>query len=159
MKNPYELLEKFILEYLPKERGYSKNTALSYYTSIKQFLRYLDEVLHKSQDEISVTNFDRNNVNAFLNYIENNGKSITTRNQRQAALISFVSYCATIELLYQNTLENVKNLKIKKTTKNKLDFLTVEEYKALISAINLNTRNGLRHYTIINLLYDTATRV
>lgn len=159
MKNLYELLENFILIYLPKERGYSKNTALSYYTSIKQFLKYIVDILHKNQDEITALDFNRTNINSFLNYIENNGKSITTRNQRQAALISFVSYCAIIEPLYQNTLEDVKKIKVKKNVKNKLDFLTIEEYKALISAVNLNSGNGLRHYTIINLLYDTATRV
>lgn len=159
MKKFYELLEDFILEYLPKERGYSKNTALSYYTSIKQFLKYIEDILHKKQEEINVADFNRNNISSFLNYIEDNGKSITTRNQRQAALISFVSYCAIMEPLYQKILDDVKNLKVKKIIKNKLDFLTVEEYKTFISAVNLNSQNGLRHYTIINLLYDTATRV
>lgn len=114
MKKLYELLEDFILEYLPKERGYSKNTALSYYTSIKQFLKHIEDILQKKQEEVNVADFNRNNISSFLNYIEDNGKSITTRNQRQAALISFVSYCAIIEPLYQKIFNDVKKLKVKK---------------------------------------------
>ena len=64
-----------------------------------------------------------------------------------------------MEPLYQNTLDSIKKIRLKKAVRNKLDFLTVDEYKAFISAIDLSEKNGLRYYTMINFLYDTATRV
>ena len=92
-------------------------------------------------------------------YLEKNGHFVRTRNQRRASLISFISYCAMIDPLYQNTLDDIRLVKPKKDVKHKLDFLTVEEYKDFISVIDLNSPNGLRHYTLINLMYDTASRV
>lgn len=159
MKNMYELLKDYILKYLPKERGYSKNTVLSYYTSIKQFIEYLKNELSMKQEDITVHDFGRTNISNYLLYLEENGNSVSTRNQRRASLISFVSYCAMIEPLYQNTLDDIRLVKPKKNVKHKLDFLTVEEYKDFISVIDLNSPNGLRHYTLINLMYDTAARV
>ena len=159
MKNLYELLKDYILKYLPAERGYSKNTVLSYYTGIKQFIEYLKNELPMKQETITVYDFGRKNVGNYLLYLEENGNSVSTRNQRRASLISFVSYCAMIEPLYQNTLDDIRLVKPKKDVKHKLDFLTVEEYKDFISVINLNSTNGLRHYTLINLMYDTAARV
>lgn len=158
MKELYELLESYMLVYLPLERGYSKNTVLSYYTSVKQFLSFLEQE-QKLKRSVSVLDFNMDNVSKYLLYIERQGKSITTRNQRLAGLVSFVSYCAMQEPVYQNTLDSVKKIKMKKPVKRKLDFLTIEEYKALISAIDLKEKNGLRYYVMINLLYDTAARV
>lgn len=159
MKNMYELLKDYILRYLPAERGYSKNTVLSYYTSFKQYIEYLKNELSMKQEDITVYDFGRKNVSNYLLYLEENGNSVSTRNQRRASLISFISYCAMIEPLYQSTLDEIRLVKPKKDVKHKLDFLTVEEYKDFISVIDLNTPNGLRHYTLINLMYDTAARV
>ncbi|MBR0419206.1 MAG: tyrosine-type recombinase/integrase [Erysipelotrichaceae bacterium] len=159
MKNLYELLEDYILKYLPLERGYSKNTVVSYYTSIKQFIEYLKKDLSIKQENITVYDFGRKNVGNYLLHIEENGNSISTRNQRRASLISFVSYCTMIEPLYQNVLDDIRLVRPKKDVRHKLDFLTVEEYKDFISVIDLNSFNGLRHYTLINLMYDSAARV
>lgn len=159
MKNLFELLESFVLVYLPLERGYSKETSKSYYTAIKQFINYLIDTTNIKQEKLSVTDFTRVNISSYLLEIDSQGKSISTRNQRLSALVSFVLYCAMIEPIYQNTLSDVKQIKLKKNIRKKLDYLTVEEYKALISTVDLKSKNGLRHYTILNLLYDTAARV
>ena len=62
----YELLKDYILKYLPAERGYSKNTVLSYYTSIKQFIEYLKNELSMKREDITVYDFDRKNVGNYL---------------------------------------------------------------------------------------------
>jgi site-specific recombinase XerD len=159
MKNLYELLESFLLVYLPKERGYSKNTILSYYEGIKQMLGYIQETTTKTQSQITIYDFSRENINNYLLNIEKKGKSIATRNQRLAAISSFIGYCAMIEPIYQNTYTEITTIKMKKDAKNKRDFLTIDEYQDFISQINLKEWNGLRYYTLINVLYDTACRV
>lgn len=159
MKNLYELLKDFILNYLPKEKGYSKHTSLAYYTAIKTFINWYTNNSSKKKAELNVYDFNFDNVSKFLSHIEENGSSTSTRNQRRASLISFVSYCSMIEPLYQNTLDSIRKVKPKKDVKKKLDFLTIEEYKDYLSVIDLKSPNGLRHYTIINLMYDAAARV
>jgi len=159
MKGFYKLLEEFLLVYLPKERGYSKNTVLSYYTGIKLAIAFICQHTHKKQEEITVFDFTRESIGEFLLTLEKDGKSITTRNQRLAVITSYITYCSMIDSVYQNTLNEIKKIKSKKTVKNKMDFLTIEEYKDVISVVDLKNRNGLRYYTLINVLYDTAARV
>jgi len=159
MINLYKLLESYLLIYLPKERGYSKNTVLSYYQGIKQVIRFIEKETGKEQNEITVYDFSREIISSYLLSIEESGKSVATRNLRLSAILSFINYCAMMEPLYQNTSCELISIKIKKDSKNKRDFLTIDEYRLFISQINLNEKNGLRYYTLINVLYDTACRV
>lgn len=159
MNSLYKLLEDFLLIYLPKERGYSKNTVISYYEGIKQALRFIESTKGKRQIQITVYDFSREIISSFLLSIEEAGKSISTRNQRLAAITSFIGYCAMMEPIYQNTHSELTAIKMKKDIKNNREFLTIDEYQLFISQINLNETNGLRYYTLINVLYDTACRV
>lgn len=160
MKNDlYKLLEDYILKYIPLEKGYSKNTAITYYTSIKQYLDFLEIELSKKNKSISILDFDKENILLFLGNLENKGNSISTRNNRLACLLSFIKYVSEIEPLYINVYNQITTIKSKKKSKEVLDFLTIDEYKSFIKSIDLATKQGLRHYTIVNLLYDTGARV
>jgi len=156
----YKLLEDFLVKYLPKERGYSNLTVGSYYTGIKQFLSYYSNKNNIKLNEITFYYFTFENISEFLNYLEDELKnSISTRNQRMASILSFCKYVGEIEPKYINLINSLNKIRVKKTEKRKLDFLTVEEYQVLIKTINLKTALGLKHYTLINVLYDTGARV
>ena len=156
MNDLYKLIEKFILEYLPTEKGCSKNTALSYYTTIKQYLEFYS--YRNSRNDIRILDFSRNNVGEFLAHIESKGCTASTRNQKLTALRSFVSYCALIEPVYQNTYSELAKFPVKKEGKKKMDFLTIAEYEAFLKCIDISTPAGFRHFTIINALYETGAR-
>lgn len=160
MKEFYELLEDYVLIHLPKECGFPKSTITSYYTAIEQFVRWLEERHGIVTKSATMRHFNRNHVQEFLQYLEENKHCKTsTRNQRQAGIHSFLAYAADIEPLYMNTFLEVKKIKVKKAEKPEKVFLTVEEYKAIIDAIDITTATGIKHYTLINVMYDTAARV
>lgn len=156
MNDLYRLIEKFVVEYLPTEKGCSKNTVLSYYSTIKQYLDFCGCQTSKKDSEIF--DFNRNKVGEYLAYIEASGCAVSTRNQKLMALRSFVSYCALMEPLYQNTYLGLAKLPLKKEGKKKMDFLTVTEYEAFLKCIDISTPAGFRHFTIINVLYETGAR-
>ena len=159
-KGFYKLLEDYVLIHLPKECGYPKTTVTSYYTSIEQFVGWLEERRGISMKAVTIDHFSRNNVQEFLKYLEEYKHcKISTRNQRQAGINSFLAYAADVEPLYMNAFMEVKKIKIKKAEKPEKDFLTVEEYMAIIDAIDTTTDTGIKHYTLINVMYDTAARV
>jgi len=160
IKGFYKLFEDYILIHLPKECGYPKTTVTSYYTSIEQFVSWLEEQHGISMKAVTINHFNRNNVQEFLQYLEEYKHcKISTRNQRQAGINSFLAYVADVEPLYMNAFMEVKKIKIKKAEKPEKDFLTVEEYRAIINAIDTTTATGIKHYTLINVMYDTAARV
>lgn len=39
-----------------------------------------------------------------------------------------------------------------------MNFLTVTEYEAFLKCIDISTPSGFRHFTIINVLYETGAR-
>ncbi len=157
MNDLYRLIEKFVLEFLPTEKGCSKNTVLSYYSTIKQYLDFYD--YRVSRNDINILDFSRKNIGEFLTHIESKGCAISTRNQKLMALRSFVSYCALMEPIYQNTYSDLAKLPLKKEGKKKMDFLTITEYEAFLKCIDISTPTGFRHFTIINVLYETGARV
>ena len=48
---------------------------------------------------------------------------------------------------------------LKKCDNKIIDYLTKEELNQYLHSISTNTRKGVRDYTLINLMYDTAARV
>src|SRR5665648_483068 len=160
MKGFYKLLEDYVLIHLPKECGYPLTTVTSYYTSIEQFVRWLEERRGIRMKAVTIHHFSRDHVQEFLQYLEEFKQcKIATRNQRQSGIHSFLAYAADVEPLYMNAFMEVKKIKIKKAEKPEKVFLTVEEYRAIIEAIDLTTDTGIKHYTLINVMYDTAARV
>lgn len=160
IKGFYKLLEDYVLVHLPKECGYPKTTVISYYTSIEQFIDWLEEERGISMKAVTINHFSRNNVQEFLQYLEEfKHNKISTRNQRQAGINSFLAYVADVEPLYMNAFMEVKKIKIKKAVKPERVFLTIEEYMAIVDAIDITTDTGIKHYALINVMYDTAARV
>ena len=52
-----------------------------------------------------------------------------------------------------------KNIKLKRVVKEKMDYLTKDELETVFKAINLKHKDGYRHYVLLTVLYETATRV
>ena len=89
---PY-YLSKFFQSYLPGSRNVSGNTILSYRDTFTKLLTYLRDARSIAPDRVSFRDLDRNAIEDFLSYLENDqGCSISTRNQRLAGLKSFFRF-------------------------------------------------------------------
>lgn len=163
MKNSTDFAKNvsmFLTEYLPFQRNYSKNTILSYRDTLKLFVRFIHEEKSYSINNFKMNNFKRPLVIEFLEYERNNGVSISTANQRLAAIKSFSNYCQinSIENIYN--LQEIQMIKSTKASNNKeIAYLSVEKMKILINYPDTHTVNGIKHKLVLCLLYDTAARV
>ncbi|GAB2541420.1 tyrosine-type recombinase/integrase [Gracilibacillus alcaliphilus] len=154
------MLEYFVVSYVKNEAGMSPETLRSYYTAIEQFVLWLKKSQTLQIEDINVIHFDKSYIRMFLSYIETEKSvSISTRNQRRAGIVAFLSFAADINPVYANAYLNAKDIKIKKAPKPKKDFLTIEEYQAILESINISTDAGYKHFILINVMYDTAARV
>lgn len=101
------------------------------------------------------------NKETVINFLKNirMSCSISTSNQRLAALKSFSKFCQTEnpELLLQ--LQEIISIRPTKGTSKVVGYLEVDIMKALINSPNINTIIGLKHKLILALLYDTGARV
>lgn len=90
---PY-YLSKFFQSYLPGSRNVSGNTILSYRDTFTKLLTYLRDARSIAPDRVSFRDLDRNAIEDFLSYLENDqGCNISTRNQRLAGLEVLFPFC------------------------------------------------------------------
>ena len=149
----------FLTDYLPLQRGYSKNTILSYRDALKLLIVFLTEAKGIQLFRFTMTGLNRILVVEFLEWCRARGASVSTANQRLAALKSFASY-AQIELIdYIAPLQDIQAVRSRKTEGKEISFLNVEQMTMLINRPDVNTRNGLRHRAAFTLLYDSGCRV
>lgn len=83
-------LSDFLFHYLPDQRGLSQNTIASYSDALSQFLLFCENEVNIRRERITVNHLSLSMVERFLDWLENEIHcSISTRNQRHAAINSF----------------------------------------------------------------------
>ena len=154
------ILEYYVVTYAIKEAGLSKQTLRSYYSSIEQYILWITEDERVTVADINVSYFGKDRIRRFLLHLENDKHvSISTRNQRRAAIVSFLNYAKDICPVYTNAYMNAQTIRVKKAPKPDKSFLTIDEYKQILKSVNITKQNGLMHYLLLAVLYDTAARV
>jgi len=153
------LITKYFGEHLPLQIGASANTISSYRDTMVQFLEYLDQQ-HGTRTPATLADFTDAVVAGFMLHLENDRHvSVSTRNQRLAALHSFARYVQRKELSCYDQCERVLAVPVKKTAQRSMAYLSVDEIQLLLSIPEPATKKGLRALAVLATLYETAARV
>lgn len=153
------LVSEFLTDFLPLQRNYSKNTVLSYRDALKLLVVFITETKGIRLTDFTMKRFDRQLIVEFLEWVRNRGASVSTANQRLAAIKAFAEYAGCQCIEYMAPLQMVQNIKAKKAASRDIVYLSVEQMAKLINQPDINTRTGLRHRTVMTLLYDSGCRV
>lgn len=95
MKNSTDfakLVEGYLTNYLPLQRNCSKNTISSYKDTLKLFVRYIIMEKELKINKFNMSEFNRDIIIGFLEWLRLRGCSMTTSNQKLAAINSFTSF-------------------------------------------------------------------
>jgi len=153
-------LTAYFSTYLPLTCGVSPNTCNSYRDAFKLLLLYFQEEKGVPANSIELRTLNRNLVSDFLDWLEAQRKvSVTTRNQRLAAMKAFAHYVQYRNPEYLENCTDIITMRPKKHEKPVIPFLTEDELKALLAQPDPSTRHGLRDLTLLSLLYDSGARV
>jgi integrase/recombinase XerD len=153
-------LTSYFSTYLPETCGVSPNTCNSYRDAFKLLLLYFQEEKGVPANSIELRMLNRNLASDFLDWLEAQRKvSVTTRNQRLAAMKAFAHYVQYRNPEYLENCTDIIAMRPKKHEKPVIPFLTEEELKALLAQPDPSTRHGLRDLTLLSLLYDSGARV
>ena len=129
---PY-YLSRFFQSYLPGSRNVSGNTILSYRDTFTKLLTYLRDARSIAPDRVSFRDLDRNAIEDFLSYLENDqGCSISTRNQRLAGLKSFFRFVEVERPDLLAGCQAILSIKNKKCPKPVIDYLSGDETQLLL---------------------------
>lgn len=153
-------LGKYFKVYLPSISGRTPQTIDSYRYAFILFLTYMQEECQISADMVDITHLSMENILSYLRWLQAvRSNSVSTRNQRQAAINSFVRFLMYEFPEHLDEYQKILKIPIKKAPQREISFLKTEGVMLLFKQVNLNQQNGLRDYVILSLLYTTGIRV
>jgi integrase/recombinase XerD len=153
-------LTEFLSVYLPQQKNASKNTISSYRDTFKLFLYYCHNYKSIPVEKLTMNMLSHGLIRDFLDWIESERKcSISSRNQRLAAIHSFFRYAQYEEPEGILHFQKVIALPRKKASKPSVPHLTPDAMKLLLSQPDKTTTKGRRDLTLMSVLYDSGCRV
>ena len=138
---------KDFLEFINVERGYSKNTTVSYRKDLDQFVRFA-----KVEDPKKI---DRDMIKSYLEHLYDEGYAVSSTERKLACLKSFFHY-----LVREGVIEAdpTADIKLPKKAKRLPKALSIAETIRLVSAPKEKTHISLRDAALLELLYATGMR-
>lgn len=159
MNDFFKAVRGFITDYLPKQKCCSANTIRSYRITLNLLVSFLREEKHLSFKEIDFGVLTRTVIIEFLEWLETERKcSVSSRNQRLAALRSFFNYAGLVDCVNAQTSFMVSKIPRKNEPGKVVQYLSETALETLLRQPNLSDRLGLRNGFFMILMYDTGAR-
>ena len=142
---------KLFLEYLTVELGLAENTRLAYARDLQLLQRYLQ--LEAEDDLLQVS---RQQLLEYLQYLKQQGRAATTIARKLAAIKAFYKFLTDERYVKENPAQVIEA-----TTKglHLPRVLSLQEVERLLEQPDLNSLEGYRDRTMLEVLYATGMRV
>ena len=140
------------LDYIDKERNFSKHTIRNYRIDLLSFSKFLNE----TDSSLSFIKIDRSFIQEFIKRLSTSGLSDKTLQRKVASIKSFYRYLNYTNKIKYNVSELISSPKISKTLPN---LLTISEIELLMKEPDLLTFNGIRDKSILEIFYSTGVRI
>ena len=137
--------------YLTKVKQASANTVSSYMRDIRQFADWL-----QAGEGIDVIDAAQLNINGYLSYLENDGRSAATVSRTLASLKNFYAYVVSSGFLEKTP---VSDIKVSRGEKKLPQILTGREIELLLSQPVCVDAKGYRDKAMLEVMYATGIRV
>ena len=154
------LLEHFLETYMPDAKGLSKNTVISYKAAFRLLIQFFYEKKRISATDITFEMLTAELINEFLDWIETDRNcSVSTRNQRLAALYAFSEYAQNrdFDAATSFRMEIIK-IPMKKAHGKERAFFTSSEIQILLAMPNSQTKIGMRDRVLLSVMYASGAR-
>jgi len=154
--NDFEQCRENFLEYLLKEKNYSRDTIDGYGSDLKEFGEFLRDFLSLGEEgKIEIEKIDRKAIRAWLNQLYQ-GLTPVSIERHLASVRSFFDYLVKQEIVGFNPAKLVRTPKKEKRLPK---VLSVDEVIALIEAPSAEDPLGIRDRAILELFYAAGIRV
>ena len=156
----FRCVRGFLTIHLPLHQCKSENTIKSYRDALNLLRNFMELKKKIPFAKLSFDAFSMKMMLEFLDWLENERKcSISTRNQRLAALNSFFRYSAETEHSLVAVYLEIKKVPVKKGQKRKINSLSKNALQEILLQPDLSKKTGIRNQCFMVTLYDTGGRI
>lgn len=150
-------LRGFLGDYLPGQKNLSSNTIRSYADTFKLLLQYCRDIRGNAIERLQIKNIDQSMVEDFLAWLgAERACSISTRNQRLAALHSYFRYVQAEAPEFILHCQQVLAIPFKRHPRAVISYLGAVEMQAVLSQPDQSRQRGRRDLVLLSLLYDSG---
>jgi len=154
------VLRGFFADHLPRVRGSSPHTVLSYRDTFVLFLRFVADWRKRSVNQLDLGDLGPSEVLAFLEQLETSRHNlVATRNVRLAAIHAFFRYCATADPTRVEHCQRVLAIPFKRTGSRPIQYFEYDEIQAVLASVDRTTADGRRDYALLATMFNTGARV
>jgi integrase/recombinase XerD len=132
--------------------GVSENTIVAYKYDVSKFIEYLEDNKVKSLKKLKI-----DNVEEYILYLKNRGKSDATVRRASVAIIGYCNYISRRKLIDFDI--KGEKLGVPKVSKQIVALPTSETIESILASCNTATLSGLRDRAMLELLYASGLRV
>jgi integrase/recombinase XerD len=153
-------LRGFFADHLPRVRGMSSHTVLSYRDAFTLLLRFLAVRRKRPVVALDLHDLGPDDVLAFLDHLEaDRCNSTATRNVRLAAVHAFARYVATNHPEHLELCQRLLAVPFKRARLRVVEYLETDEIRALLDAPNRTKADGRRDHALFLAFFNTGARV
>jgi len=152
-------IKRFLLEYLPGDRNFARNTQQSYRDALRLLVVFASATLHRKPDELLVEDLGADLLRKFMRHLEEKRKcSISTRNQRLAGVHTLARFIAERSPEHLSWCAHIRTVPFKKAMRRPVGYLEKNEIDALLDAPDQTTSLGFRDHTLLLFMYNAGAR-
>ena len=130
-------LRGFFADHLPRVRGSSSHTVLSYRDSLVLFLRFVADRRTRSVSQLDLEDLSPSEVVDFLQHLESDRHNlVATRNVRLAAIHAFFRYSATEEPARVEHCQRVLAVPFKRSRSGTIEYFEYHEIEAVLASVD-----------------------
>lgn len=153
-------LQAFFTERLMTQREASPHTIAGYRDTMRLLLRFASQQTGKQPSKLEVDDLDAELITAFLAHLEHERHNTArTRNVRLAAIHSLYRYAAFRHPEHAEVIERVLAIPTKRFDRALVNYLTMQEARALVAAPDPGTWTGRRDHALLLTAIQTGLRV
>ena len=145
-----ELIEQF-LAWLSVEKGYSRNTILSYGYDLERYREFIEDRLCTDISRIRATH-----IREYLFILKSRGLSTRSMERHRAAIKQFHRYLCRENYLKTDCTSNLDKFKVWKALP---EAMTGSEVERLLAQPEPKNPNGVRDATMLELMYSAGLRI
>jgi integrase/recombinase XerD len=152
-------VKRFLLEYLPGERNFTRNTQQSYRDALRLLIVFTAGSLRKKPDQLLVEDIRADLLRKFMRHIEEVREcSVSTRNQRLAAIHALATFIGERSPEHLPWCATIRTIVFKRGVRVPVGYLEKNEIDALLDAPDNATWIGTRDHALLLFMYNSGAR-